>query len=233
MKAKVYAVAIGRTVGLFDSWAGPGGAQQATSGFPGAKFKAFKTPADASSYLREFGVAPCAGAGAAASSPSVSSPSASKYFQPSGRATADPAPRPSSPAGHCGASAASDTPANSADELDGLDDSFLEDVDIDAIVRRHSASDAPKRRPLSPSATAGPSDKRQRRSAPAAAHQQIASAAGAAARPQTRSYPFHQPDAEVERRIGAIPEAIRAGLMPHQYGLSLRRCVCVCVCVCV
>lgn len=226
MKAKVYAVAIGHTVGLFDSWAGPGGAQQATSGFPGAKFKAFKTPADANSYLQEFGVAPRApGAGVAVSSPSVRNSSASKYFQPFSRPTADPAPPASSPAGHSGAPAASDIPSNSVDELDGLDDSFLEDVDIDAIVRRHSASDAPKR-PLSPSATDGPSDKHQRRSAPAVAHQQTARSATAAARPQTRSYAFHQPDAEVDRRLSAIPESIRNGLMPHQYG---SRCLCLCV----
>ena len=47
-KTKVYAVVKGRTVGLFDAWAGPGGAQEATSGFPSAKFKAFKKRSDAS-----------------------------------------------------------------------------------------------------------------------------------------------------------------------------------------
>ncbi len=211
-KAKVYAVARGRTVGVFDTWTGPGGAQEATSGFADAKFKAFKTQSDAIAYLREHGVSACAAAPAA--SPRVASPSsASRFFTHAAASSATPCLTSGSSVGHYSALPLADPSATGLDELDGLDDSFLEDVDIDAIVRRHSApgNQAAAKRPRSP-ATDG-NGKRQRCSLPSV---QRAAPKGVVASVPKRDYPFHQPDAEVQRRISAIPDSIRRELMPHQ-----------------
>eukprot|EP01043_Picozoa_sp_COSAG02_P050350 COSAG02_NODE_5167_length_4576_cov_8.229171_4_plen_545_part_00 len=216
-KTKVYAVAKGRTVGLFDAWAGPGGAQEATSGFAGAKFKAFKTRADASAYLCEYGVSVSARAATPPGRPSVTSPSStSRYFPHATSTPAIPCPASGSPAGHSVAPATADTPATTLDELHGLDDSFLEDVDIDAIVRRHSApgNQAAPKRPRSPAADGN--GKRQRCSLPPATLQRAAPSAVPALGAPQPGYPFQQPDTEVQRRISAIPEHIRDELMPHQ-----------------
>ena len=48
MAAKYYAVAVGRQVGIFDTWAI---AEPLVKRFPGAKYKSFRTHNDASNYL--------------------------------------------------------------------------------------------------------------------------------------------------------------------------------------
>jgi ribonuclease HI len=62
-KKKIYAVAAGRTVGIFPEWYGPGGAEEQIRGFSGARFKAFTVRSDAEEWLsrnREPGAAPTA-----------------------------------------------------------------------------------------------------------------------------------------------------------------------------
>jgi hypothetical protein len=186
-KAKVYAVARGHSVGLFDTWVD--GAQAATQGFPSAKFKSFKQRAEAEAYLRANGVsvpaaegssrpaAPLRAAAAAAPAPASAGgvvdltadeptgQSVSRYFSPPkasvGAATwfaaqaAAAAPVRAQAPGAGGAAA-----ATGADDLDGLDDSIFADIDVDAIVRRHSqegvGADRQKRpRPVSPAASGG------------------------------------------------------------------------------
>lgn len=204
MATKIYAVAKGRAVGLYESWGGPNGAQEATSGVAGAKFKAFKTVAEASSYLRECGVASC---GVASGGFNITSPSTTSKFFQADSSQPTPGSAPATFAAGSSRAGVPDVPVHDdVDELDGLDDSFLEHVDVDAIVRRHSES-APQRRPRSPVLT-GDSNKRQRRSDPSA---------NAATQPYARTFSFMQSDTEIQRRLGAIPDCIRDELMPHQF----------------
>ena len=53
MPKKIYAVARGRTVGLFTTWAK---AQDSVSRFPGAVYKSFKTLCLACDFLKHHGV---------------------------------------------------------------------------------------------------------------------------------------------------------------------------------
>ena len=48
--SKYYAVKIGRSTGIFTTWAE---CQKQTSGYPGAKFKSFKTKEEAENYLKD------------------------------------------------------------------------------------------------------------------------------------------------------------------------------------
>jgi len=54
-KKKIYAVAVGRTTGLFREWTGSAGAQCQVTGFPGAVFKGFTDIADAKAFLDDPG----------------------------------------------------------------------------------------------------------------------------------------------------------------------------------
>ena len=50
-KKNFYAVAKGRATGIFTAWSGPGGAQQATIGFGGARYAGFATKQQAEAWL--------------------------------------------------------------------------------------------------------------------------------------------------------------------------------------
>ena len=50
-KNRYYVVKVGRKPGIYTAWAGPGGAQVQVDGFPGARYKGFRTLAEAESWL--------------------------------------------------------------------------------------------------------------------------------------------------------------------------------------
>ena len=52
---RFYAVIRGRNPGIYDSWAGPGGAEEQVRSFPGALFKGFATRKEAREYLASSG----------------------------------------------------------------------------------------------------------------------------------------------------------------------------------
>jgi len=50
---KYYAVAQGRTPGIYTTWFGPGGAEEQISGFTGARYKGFSTRREAEQWLQD------------------------------------------------------------------------------------------------------------------------------------------------------------------------------------
>lgn len=52
-KKKYYAVAVGKAVGIYSRWFGPGGAEEQVRGFSGAVYKGFETLAEANIFLEE------------------------------------------------------------------------------------------------------------------------------------------------------------------------------------
>ena len=50
--AAFYAVRVGRKTGIFNTWSGPGGAQEQVSGFKSSQYKKFSTLSDAESFMK-------------------------------------------------------------------------------------------------------------------------------------------------------------------------------------
>ena len=106
-----------------------------------------------------------------------------------------------SPAGAGAPPSAAPSPAASGPAAqtagDEFDDSFLQDFDVDAAVRRHSAG---------PAGVAGGA---KRAASPGGAdYSRVAK--------RQRSYTYHLPEAEAERRLATVPQSIRAQLLEHQ-----------------
>lgn len=53
-KKKFYAVGVGQVPGIYETWAGPGGAEAQVKGFPGARYKGFSSLDDAQTWMNEF-----------------------------------------------------------------------------------------------------------------------------------------------------------------------------------
>ena len=53
-KRKYYAVARGRKPGIYDSWYGPGGAEEQVAGFAGALYRGFTSPIEAKAWFNIF-----------------------------------------------------------------------------------------------------------------------------------------------------------------------------------
>ena len=51
-KRKYYAVARGRKPGIYDSWYGPGGAEEQVAGFAGALYRGFTSPIEAKAWFK-------------------------------------------------------------------------------------------------------------------------------------------------------------------------------------
>lgn len=88
-KKKYYAVAVGKTRGIFTQWFGPSGAEIQVRGYPGAKYKGFSNLQEAEAFLKKHPAKPTRHAAAAKPKRTASKANTAQYAA----STRQPAPK--------------------------------------------------------------------------------------------------------------------------------------------
>jgi ribonuclease HI len=78
-KKKYYAVAVGKTRGIFTQWFGPSGAEKQVRGYPGAVYKGFPNLQEAEAFLERHPAKPTRHAAAAKPKRTASKASAARH----------------------------------------------------------------------------------------------------------------------------------------------------------